>query len=164
MNWKNIVSNLAPTIATALGGPLAGTATKFLANEFLGNSDANEKDLQAALVGATPEDLAKLREIDNKFALEMSKLDIDVFALEVEDRKSARGLAKVNMRPQMILSTIFIGGYFVLIFLLFSGEVQITENIKDMANILLGVLTASIPSIMQFWFGSSSGSKEKSAA
>ena len=161
MNWKKIVGNLAPTLATALGGPLAGTATKYIADKLLGNESATEADIEAFISGANPEQLAKLKEIDNKFAVDMAKLDVDVFKLEVEDKKSARQLAEKNMWPQITLSVIFIGGYFALVFVLFSGKVTITDDIRDMANILLGVLTASIPSIMQFWFGSSHGSKTK---
>ena len=162
-DWKSIVGTLAPTIATALGGPLAGTATKFLSSALLGNENATEHDLEAAIIGSTPEQLAKLREIDGNFKLEMKRIDVDVYALEVDDRKNARDLAKSNMIPQMTLSTIFIGGYFVIVWMLFSGHVVIDDSIRDMSNILLGVLTANIPSIMQFWFGSSHGSKQKAA-
>jgi len=160
-DWKSIVGTLAPTIATALGGPLAGTATKFLSSALLGNEDASEHDIEAAILGANPDQLGKLREIDNSFKIEMKRIDVDVYALEVDDRKDARDMAKANMVPQMTLSTIFIGGYFVIVWMLFSGQVVIDDSIRDMSNILLGVLTANIPSIMQFWFGSSHGSKQK---
>lgn len=161
MSWKKIVGNLAPTIATALGGPLAGTATKFIASELLGNESATEKDVEAFISNANPDQLAKLRQIDNDFSIKMAELDIDVFELEVKDRDSARSLAKVNMLPQIVLSALFILGYFAIVGILFSGAVIIDESIRDMSNILLGVLTANIPSIMSFWFGSSHGSKTK---
>ena len=161
MNWKKIVGNLAPTIATALGGPLAGTATKFIASELLGNGNAKKRDIEAFISNATPDQLAKLRQIDNDFAIKMAELDVNVFELEVKDRDSARGLAKQNMWPQIILSTLFIIGYFLVVGVLFSGVVVINDSIRDMSNILLGVLTANIPTIMAFWFGSSHGSKLK---
>lgn len=161
MKWREIVGGLAPTIATALGGPLAGTATKFLASKLLGKEEATNAELEMALTNATPEQLAKLKEIDNAFKLEMERIDVDVFALEVEDKKSARELAKDNMIPQITLSIIFIGGYFGLVYMLFSGQIKIDDSIRDMANILLGVLTVNIPNIMQFWFGSSHSSKTK---
>ena len=161
MSWKKIVGNLAPTIATALSGPLAGTATKFIASELLGNESATEKDVEAFISNANPDQLAKLRQIDNDFSIKMAELDIDVFELEVKDRDSARSLAKVNMLPQIVLSALFILGYFAIVGILFSGAVIIDESIRDMSNILLGVLTANIPSIMSFWFGSSHGSKTK---
>jgi len=161
MDWKKIVGTLAPTLATALGGPLAGTATKFLAAELLGDENATEADIGEHLAGANPEQLAKLREIDNSFKLEMKRLNVDLEKLYVDDRNGARELAKVNMWPQIVLSFVFITGYFAIVYLLFSGSVVIDESIRDMSNILLGVLTANIPAIMSFWFGSSHGSKNK---
>lgn len=162
-NWKSLVRNLAPTIAAGLGGPLAGTATKFLADKLLGNPDAKEQDIEQYLVGATPADLAKLRELDNQFAIEMAQLDVDVFALEVDDRKSAREMAKTNMVPQVILSGIFIGGYFGILYVLFSGVIDVNPDQATLISTLLGVLTAGVTSIMQFWFGSSVGSKDKTS-
>ena len=91
----------------------------------------------------------------------MERLGVDVYRLEVEDRKDARGMAKSNMWPQIILSAVFIGGYFLVLYSLFSGNVKISAELKDISNILLGVLTASFPAIMSFWFGSSHGSKTK---
>lgn len=161
MNWKGIIKNIAPTLASALGGPMAGVATKFIAEKLLGKSSATDEELQMAIFNASPAELARLREIDNEFAVEMAKLGVDVFRIEVDDRKSARDMAKVNMWPQIGLSILFIAGYFTLLSVILSGDIVIPENLRDTSSILLGVLTTSIPMIMQFWFGSSSGSKEK---
>ena len=163
MNWKNVVKNMAPALAATLGGPMSGVAVKYIADKFLGNPDATEDDFEEAIFNATPEKLAELKRIDNEFVIEMAKLDVDVYALEVKDRDSARDLAKINMKPQIILSSIFITGYFLLLFLIVSGHVRISLEIKETAILLLGILTTSMPMIMQFWFGSSSGSKEKTA-
>ena len=160
-DWNSIIGALAPTIATALGGPLAGTATKFLSAALLGNENATPAHLEATILGGSPETLARIKKIDADFKVEMERIGVDLYALEIDDRKDARGLAKVNMIPQMTLSVIFIGGYFAIVWMLFSGRVVIDDSIRDMSNILLGVLTANIPSIMQFWFGSSHGSKQK---
>jgi hypothetical protein len=94
----------------------------------------------------------------------MKQLDIDVFKLEVEDRVSARSLYSVNYWPQVILSSAFLFGYFLTLILLLLGEVRVPEEWKDTFSIVFGVITANIPTIMAFWFGSSFGSKEKTAA
>jgi hypothetical protein len=159
--WKRLVGSIAPTIATAMGGPLAGTAVKFLAGELLGDEDATHGAIQSAIIGSSPENLAKIKEIDAKFKIEMERIGVDVYELEIEDRKDARALAKVSMGPQIALSVLFIGGYFFILYLLFSGSVKVGSDLKDISNILLGVMTANIPSIMAFWFGSSHGSKTK---
>jgi len=156
MNWKKIVAGVAPTLATALGGPLAGTATKYIAGQLLGDENASEAEIEAAILNATPEDLMNLRKIDNDFKLEMKRLDVDLEKMAVDDRKSARSLAeKTNLWPQIVLSVLFIGGYFGILYLLFSGTITLDGSIRDMANILLGVLTAGIPMILRFWFGGS---------
>ena len=78
------------------------------------------------------------------------------------DRASARDMAKVDMKPQMWLSGLFVGGYFSLLGLMMTGSIEIVGVAKDQMPLLLGVLTAGIPVILQFWFGTSSGSQLKS--
>ena len=164
MSWKDVVKTIAPTLGAALGGPMGGAATKFIADKLLGNPDASEDEVEIFMLGSSSDDMLKLQELDKSFKLEMKKLKIDVFALEVKDRDSARGLYKVNIWPQIVLSAMFILGYFTIVYLLFSGGVDIKDSIRDVSNVLLGVMTAAIPQILNFWFGSSLGSKEKTAA
>jgi hypothetical protein len=162
--WKNILKKVVPTLGAALGGPLAGVALAALGETLLGKSTATEKEIEEALSVTSPETLIKLRELDQAFAAKMKSLDIDVYKLEVEDRASARGLYAVNYWPQIILSGAFMFGYFTTLILLLLGEVKIEPEWKDVLMIIIGVITANIPTIMQFWFGSSFGSREKTAA
>lgn len=64
--------------------------------------------------------------------------------------------------PQIGLSVLFIAGYFLILYTLLTGGILIPESMKDTSILLLGILTREVPTIMQFWFGSSSGSKDKS--
>ncbi len=162
MDWKYLVKSVAPVLGTALGGPMGGAAAKFIGDKLLGNPDATEEDLSDYILGASPDQLAELKKLDQDFKLKMRELDVDVFKLENEDRASARELFKVNKWPQIILSALFIVGYFVILGLLLSGFLSIAPGLKDTAILLLGIMTREIPTIMQFWFGSSSGSKDKS--
>lgn len=59
----DIIKAVAPTIATALGGPLAGAAVSFLAGK-MGLSDASQDRVQEALAGTDP---AKLKEMEYQF-------------------------------------------------------------------------------------------------
>ena len=68
-----------------------------------------------------------------------------------------------NKIPQIALSVLFITGYFAVLWMLLSGEIMIQENIRDVSIVLLGILAREVSSIMSFWFGSSSGSKDKDA-
>lgn len=154
-DWKKVLGGIAPTIATAIGGPLAGTATKFLASALLGKDEASEAELEAAVIGASPETLAKIKKIDNDFKAEMKRLDVDLERIAVDDRKSARDLAQDDMRPQVFISAVFIFGYFIVLWVLFGGNVELTEAQDRAAYMLLGVLTSGIPMILRFWFGGS---------
>lgn len=161
MSWKSLVKTLAPTLGTALGGPLGGAATKFIADKLLGNPDATESDVSDFILGASPDQLATLKQIDADFKMKMKELDVDVFKLEVADRSDARALAKVNMWPQIVLSGLFIVGYFILLRYLLKGSIEVSPQMLPVATTIIGVMTAAVTSIMQFWFGSSSGSKTK---
>lgn len=76
MNLADIVKNVAPAIAIALGGPAAGAAVKFLGDKFLGNPNASEEEITNAIAQATPADLIKLKELDQQFLLEQVKLKV----------------------------------------------------------------------------------------
>ena len=72
-------------------------------------------------------------------------------------------LAKsTSIIPQVVLSALFIVGYFTMMGLFFSNTLEIPMS--DVFNVLAGVLTAAIPQILSFWFGSSHGSKQKTEA
>lgn len=164
MSWKDIVRTVAPTLGAALGGPAGGMAVKFMADQFLGNPEATEQDVAAFVQNASPDQMLEIKKADQEFAVRMRELDIDVFKLEVADRQNARDLFKVNIWPQIILSALFIIGYFsVMGALVWAHDAQINDRIFGILNTVIGVLTAAIPMILQFWFGSSQGSKEKTA-
>ena len=155
-NWKKVIGNVAPMIATALGGPLSGTAVKFLADNLLGNPDATEKDISDYILAASPQELLKVKELNNQFSIEMERIGVDLEKIAAADRADAREMGeKTSLRPQIALSIVFIFGYFGLLWMLFSGTVTIDDSIRDMANILLGALSAGIPMILRFWFGGS---------
>jgi hypothetical protein len=163
-DWKKVVRSVAPTIGTAVGGPIGGVATKFIADALLGKPDATERDIEEAISNASPEMLAKLKRLDKEFETKMRELDIDVFALEVDDRKDARQMFKVNIWPQITLSGIFVAGYFGVLYILLSGGAMASmknDALFGVFTTIIGVLTAAIPQILGFWFGSSMGSKEK---
>lgn len=167
-SFKDIFREIAPTLATAMGGPLAGVAAKFIASKT-GHGDSDKAgDIDSLLRELTgdPEKLAQLKQIENDFKQEMKKLDVDVFGLEVQDRSSARELAKISMWPQIIISFAFLVAYFALLFYMFTVEISDAANMKKGENslmgelqILIGVLTAGVTQILSFWFGGLFGRK-----
>jgi len=86
--FSDILKSVAPTIASALGGPLAGAAVSFLAGK-LGVAPAL---VEQTVAGMGPADLIKMKELDNQFRLDMAKIGIQVdlaqIAVNVEEAKS----------------------------------------------------------------------------
>lgn len=156
-----LLNQVAPTIATALGGPLAGLAVKTLSEAVLGKQDGNESEIVAALTGADPSKLADLKRVDAEFAVQMKKLDIDLAALDVQDRTSARDRevkSGDNLTPR-ILATIIVGGFFgMLLTIIFKGT---PVDMNDAALIMFGGLSAAFTAVVAYYFGSSAGSAAK---
>ncbi|MFO0253092.1 MAG: 3TM-type holin [Betaproteobacteria bacterium] len=93
-DWKSLVATVAPTLATALGGPLAGMATKAIATAVLGRDEATEAELAQALAGATPDQLLALKKADADFAVRMKELDLDL------EKLAGQNAADVNKTMQ----------------------------------------------------------------
>lgn len=155
---KDVISVVAPTLGTALGGPLGGLAGQILGGLVTGGKPS---DLEEVIVAQKPETLLALKQAEYDFKEKLREMDIKEEEIYASDRASARELAKVNMKPQMWLSALFIGGYFLIIAMFFIGKVELAPELKEPFLILIGVITANVPSIMQFWFGTSSGSQRK---
>jgi hypothetical protein len=157
-----LLGSVAPSIATALGGPLAGMATKALSQALLGNEDGSEDDLQTALRAASPEQLATVKKIDADFKVQMKSLDIDLEALAVDDRKSARDMQKEvkDWIPRALAISVTLGYFGILAYVLVVG---LPMNGSEVLLMLLGTLSAGWTGIMAFYFGSSSGSQKKDA-
>ena len=97
MDLLKIVGAVAPTIATAIGGPLGGMAMKVVA-EVLGlPADSSEKDVSRAMAAATPDQLLALKQADQDFAVRMRELDIDLEKIAASDRDSARRRAALTV-------------------------------------------------------------------
>lgn len=158
MNWKKTLNSVAPTLAAALGGPVAGAATKFLADKLLGDESASLKDVENAIIGASPETLSSLKEIDNQFKVEMEKLGVDVFKLEVDDKKNARENNKNSYMPAVlsVSLTLIIG---VLLYALF--YIEPPEGAREPLLIVLGMVVKEWSNSMHYWFGTTRSSADK---
>jgi hypothetical protein len=161
--WKGIIGTVAPALATALGGPLAGAAVKTIADKVLGTPDASEADVAAAITaGASPDMLLKLKQADQDFARAMADAGIKLEELEAADRANARAreIATKDWVPAALAVTNALA-FFILLFLMLSRAVP--EANKSAFDILLGMLAGSLTTIMTYYFGSSRGSREKDA-
>lgn len=164
MKFKEVLKNIAPSLGMAIGGPYGVIAGKLLAGALGEKEPSNEKGLESLVQKAMsdPQLVMKLKEAEQAFDLKMEELGVDIYKTEVDDRKSARELAKADMRPQIVLSTLYNIGYFALLYgFIAAGATEFNEWQKGIIGTLIGILTAAIPQINSFWFGSSHGSQKK---
>jgi uncharacterized membrane protein len=73
MEWKSLVSTVAPWIGTALGSPLGGAAVGALC-EAIGLDDKSEASIKQAIAGVTPEQMLAIKKADQDFQLKMQEL------------------------------------------------------------------------------------------
>jgi len=155
-----LLGQVAPTIATALGGPLAGVAVRTLSNALLGRENGSEAEVKEALEAATPEQLAQIKQVDANFKVRMKELDIDLERIASGDRDSARKMQMANNDwiPRLLAVMITVGFFGILVWMLMKGMPQTgTEALLMM----LGALGTAWTGVINFYYGSSAGSKQK---
>jgi len=157
-DWKNIIGAIAPTIATALGGPLAGMAVKAVSAAVLGKPDGTDEELLQAI--NNPEALLKIKEADNAFKKQMVDAGVNLEKIAQEDRSSARQREVQTQDPTVKrLAYLYTAGYFGSLWAVWQYGMPV--DMKDILIGLLGVLTAAQATIMTYYFGSSAGSAAK---
>lgn len=161
-DWKTIVSTVAPSLGTALGGPLAGTAVAAIVNALGIAPEPHETPEQAAakyIPKATPEDLLKVKEAEDKFVTDMAKLGIDILTLETKDRDSARARESAikDSTPRVLAYITTVAFLVVCVFIL--GGWTKTDSV--LAGTVIGYVAANAQQVMAYYFGSSSGSDLK---
>ena len=159
-DWKSLVQSVAPTIATALGGPFVGLGVKALSQAVLGNEEGGEIEIAAALAGASPEMLQSMKDAEFKFKTTMKDLDIKLEDLKAKDRASAREREKIlKDKTPAILAYVLSFGFFGIVFALF--KYAIPESNREVIYLLVGSLATAWAGAMMYFHGSSSGSARK---
>lgn len=165
-----IISTVAPWIATALGGPLAGTAVKAVTTALGLDSNADEDTVKQAIASATPEQLLALKKADEEYALKMQELgykqitDLESLRIESEkvaaaDRDSARERQKTLKDATVpVLAFIIVASFIATVAATLLGFSK-AETV--LSGTLIGYLSAKAEQVVAYYFGSSSGSKAK---
>jgi hypothetical protein len=158
MDW---LLKLAPTAATLLGGPLAGLAVSAI-GDALGLKDATKEAILDVVQSGTmtPEQVAALKTAEANLKIRLKELDIKVEEIHAADRDSARKMQIQNRSwIPAVLTVVTVGGFFTL--LIGSATGSYTLEGSDIMMLLLGVLARETAGVYAYWFGSSSGSAQK---
>ena len=150
------LSTIAPTIASALGGPLAGLAVEAVSKAI----GIDPKDVAKTIADGklSADQIAQIKVAEIEMAARAQELGLDFAKLAVDDRKSARDMQSNNNSfiPGLMALVVTVGFFGILIGLM-------TEHFKTSEALLLmlGSLGTAWTGIIAFYFGSSSGSRAK---
>jgi len=153
MDWLKAI---APTLATAIGGPF-GTMAYGLAATALGVSpEEAQKTIESGKL--TSEQIASVQQAEIAIKARAQELGLDFAKLENEDRKSARDMqiSTKSWIPAVLAIAVTIGFFGILV-----GMMTETFKTSDALMLMLGSLGTAWTGIIGFYFGSSASSQNK---
>tara|TARA_A100001515_G_scaffold113111_1_gene94328 strand:- start:1661 stop:2131 length:471 start_codon:yes stop_codon:yes gene_type:complete len=147
---KNIVGAVAPTLGSALTGPMGGMASGVIA-KVLG-VDNNPATIEQAMQNATPEQLLQIKKAEKDFEVKMKELNVDVFKLEAQEKQDARKTFSKDWTAR-IIGIAMVAGFLGYIFLVTLQPPE--QNSEALINLVLGYLGGLASAIISFYFGAS---------
>lgn len=158
MDW---LRTIAPTIATALVGPLGGAAVAAI-GEAIGLSEPTRDKIERVLTSGnmTGEQLAAIQQAEIAFKTRMTELGVDLERIASADRDSARSMqVKTGSIAPGLLATIVVLTWGLVQYFLLSHVID--QTMRELVARLLGTLDAALLLVLQFYFGSSRSSQAK---
>ena len=156
---NDFLATIAPTIASALLGPLGGVAVAGLGKIFGIDAATTESVTKAIVQGkVTPEQLAEIQKLELQYQNDDKERGFRYSELEFKDRDSARNMAiqTHSLTPSLLTWLIVALVLGLEGTLMFNG---VPEHVSDIiAGRILGTLDTSLAMVLAFWFGSNSGS------
>ena len=154
MEW---LKQIAPTIATAMGGPLAGMAVAAISKaigvdeEKVGDLISNNK--------LTADQIAQVKLAEIELQKQAQDLGLNFEELAVDDRKSAREMqvATRSWVPPLLAASVTVG-FFSILGMMLMGKV---DSNNPAILMMLGSLGTAWTGIIAYYFGSSAGSQAK---
>jgi hypothetical protein len=153
MNW---LETIAPTIATAIAGPLGGLAYEAISKVLGVSAEDAQKVVESGKL--TSDQIAAIQTAEINLKAKAQEMGLDFEKLATEDRKSARDMQSTT--KSWIPGTLAIGvtvGFFGILYALMSGRAEKSNELM----IMLGSLGTAWTGIVTFYFGSSASSQNK---
>ncbi|MGD9800616.1 MAG: hypothetical protein AB7F91_01335 [Parvularculaceae bacterium] len=157
---KKAVARTAPKIAEQLGGPLAGAAASTIARVIFGKDAMDEDEIAEVLEKATPEQLLALKRAENEFLIAVREAAVEEARIDAGDRASARERqARLKDWTPSLLGALIIAGFFVTLAAMVARKLP--PGAETEFSIMLGALATMTAAVVNYFFGSSAGSREK---
>jgi hypothetical protein len=161
---NDFLEKIAPTVATALLGPLGGVAVAGL-TKILGIEDGTVKDVAKAISDGriTPDQIAQIKELELKYKNDEAERGFKYADLAFKDRDSARranvdgGVQKHMFWMSIILLVLTLG---CEVWVLFNGypDDKLPEVVVGR---ILGLMDAVCMMVLTYWYGTTSNSLAK---
>ena len=155
MDW---LKQIAPTIASALGGPLAGMAVSAISKAI----GVDEDKVQDAIANnkLNADQVAQIKIAEIELQKQAQELGLNFEKLAVDDRKSAREMQATTRSwvPPLLAAAVTIGFFAILGGMMF-GKMSVADNTA--LTMMLGSLGTAWTGIIAYYFGSSAGSQAK---
>ena len=147
---------LVPTIATCLGGPLAGLAVTAVSKALGIDEDKVQDVIDSGKLNA--DQIVSLKQAEIELQRQAQELGLNFEQLAVQDRASARDLQKETKSfIPPVLSILVTLGFFGILGGLMSGKIMTSDALM----LMLGSLGTAWTGIIAFYFGSSASSQAK---
>ena len=161
MDWLGTIKAIAPTVASALGGPLAGGMVAFL-GDLLGIAEPTQDKIAKAFENGqlTGDQIAAIKLKEMELQAEEQERGFRYSELEFKDREGARNREiqtgdKVNRN----LAYFIVGAFVAMVGCTLAG---LTKADTVLAGTLIGYLSAKAEQVLAYYFGSSKGDDKKS--
>ena len=171
MDWSKVaglVKTAAPLLGTCIGGPvgtLAGGAISLIASAFGVKDTENPKAIYEA-IKADPQSIVKLKEIELNNKTELGKLALQsdqAYLADTQnarkaqtDREAATGQKDINL---YVLAWTIVCGFFGMTGVL--TFVKLPPDSTGVVFLLFGALVAGFTQVVNYFFGSSKSSSDK---
>lgn len=189
MNWlKTALTSIAPTLATMLGGPLAGTAVTALETALGLTSGAGVDGITNVLQAGqmTPETLAAVRATDQKHADIVAQQGIDLRKINADHEQAMSQMSVADVADArknnsgrdavwwiavailgtfaVIMATVLYGCWTLLQGGITIKDVSVVAAVSGLVGSIVGYVAANAQTVVNFIYGGSLGSEKKTDA
>ncbi len=179
-NWKNIIGSIAPTLATALGGPLAGAAVGSIASAL--GVKPSQGSIAAIAGSLSTDQILALKKMEEDFALKAQELGLDLARINADTERAyladTTDARKINADNQIVyrlgiavlavfaavLGAVIYGSYELLVGGIKLTDVGVVASVSGLVGSVIGYAAGNAQQVVNYFFGSSSGSKSKTDA
>lgn len=173
-DFKQLVRKIAPTVAAALGGPLAGVATSALSQILLGTPNADIVAVTDTMTSGTltPEQIVQIKQLELEYkkhetemGFKFADLEFQTDKIYLEDIQNARArqIATNDYMPQIILFCAFLF-YLFQFYIFIYAELPHDEFTRALIVRGFGTVDGILIMCVSYFVGSSRGSKNSGDA